>query len=116
MREPLWSEIQDTIEISDQTSDQEKFNILLSNVFVAPKVGNFLRKALSIRKFLLSKPKSDLPSSSTNKCETINIRRGALGCPGVGGCIGLLGGVCGTGALPLARNNFVSFYKFTLYF
>ena len=58
MREPLWSEIQDTIEISDQTSDQEKFNILLSNVFVAPKVGNFLHKALSIRMFLLSKPKN----------------------------------------------------------
>ena len=57
MREPLCSEIQETIEISDQTSDQEKFNILLSNVFVAPKVGTFLHKALSIRKFLLSKPK-----------------------------------------------------------
>ena len=58
MREPLCSEIQDTIEISDQTSDQEKFNILLFNVFVAPKVGNFLHKTLSIRKFLLSKPKN----------------------------------------------------------
>ena len=58
MREPLWSEIQDTIEISDQTSDQEKFNVLLSNVFVAPRVGNFLHKALSIRKSLLNKPKN----------------------------------------------------------
>ena len=58
MWEPLCSEIQDTIEISDQTSDQEKINILLSNVFVAPMVGNFLHKALSIRKFLLSKPKN----------------------------------------------------------
>ena len=58
MREHLCSEIQDTIEISDQTSDQEKFDILLSNVFVVPKVGNFLHKALSIRKFLLSKPKN----------------------------------------------------------
>ena len=58
MREPfLSSEIEDTIEISEHTSDQEKFNILLSNVFVAPKVGNFLHKTLSIRKFLLSKPK-----------------------------------------------------------
>ena len=44
MREPLCSEIQDTVEISDQTSDQ--------------KVGHFLHKALSIRKFLLSKPKN----------------------------------------------------------
>ena len=60
MREPLWSEVQDTIEISDQTSDQEKFTTLLSNEFVAAKVGNFLHKALSIRKFLLSKPKNQI--------------------------------------------------------
>ena len=58
MRVSLWSEIQDTIEISDQTSDQEKCTILLSNEFVAAKVGHFLHKAFSIRKFLLSKPKN----------------------------------------------------------